>query len=97
VKNARTDFISGRPRIVIQQLGTRAEESDPWLYRDCFLLRGFVDGCDFHDRERDAPVGSIARRLSDGHIFAAPDYRFCASAGFDVLWLHERRGERRNN
>jgi hypothetical protein len=87
-----TDFISGRPKIVVQQLGRRAEENDPWLYRECLRLRGFLEGCDFYDRDRHEPVGSIARRLSDGAIFAAPDYRFCKNPAFEILWLHERRG-----
>lgn len=80
----------GKPRLVVQQMGKVVVTQDE-LYRGCYQLRGFVAGCDYYDRDRDEPLGSIARRKSDNVIFAAPDHRFMSLPNFEVLWFQERR------
>jgi hypothetical protein len=80
----------GRPNFTIQQLGKACSDPDP-MYAGCYELRVFYPKCDYVDERLSVPAGVIARRVSDGRIFAAPDYRFCLDARFDVLWLNERR------
>lgn len=81
-----------RPTLAVQQLGQPFPEvEDPDYLDGCWKLRVYVPGVDYADTGIDDLIGCVAKRLSDGVIIAAPDWRFCNKPEFEVLWLQKRR------
>lgn len=59
------------------------EEISPGVY----LLRGFTEGVDYCDAEKEAWIWSIGRNLKTGEIHASTSAQFYQNPEYECLWL----------